>query len=359
MSHNMQTTGSIDAPAGLAEYLPQPVLVFANDLALRWVNAAAERLLKRGAGQLHGMMAPQLCPGFGALTPHLQALTGGDRVVRGDDLFIQPRGREIKCGYTVFPVPGGIAVQLTEFASEDWKSKSTGGEPVNMLGKMLAHELKNPLAGIKGAAQLLAHEVDSDDGRELCALIENEAGRIGRLAGSMENFAQIDDSEFRAVNIHEVMRNAALLFASAEHPNIIIRENYDPSLPDTYGDPDGLMQIVINLISNAREAMGKDGGEIILRSAYRTGVNRRTKTGDSVPLPVQITITDTGPGIPPDILPRMFQPFVTSKNTGQGLGLAFVAHMVEAHRGLIDVNSAPGHTSFSILFPDARRAARN
>ena len=221
-----------------------------------------------------------------------------------------------------------------------------GGHVVSGMGRMIAHELKNPLAGIKGAAQLLRDDVDSEEGLALIELIGSEIDRIRRLADRMEKLGDDDPTGSEQVNIHEILRQARRIIQSA-NPNIVFDERYDPSLPHAFGDPDTLMQALLNLIKNAAESAGEHG-KIRLETSFRAGV-RGGKSGRL--LPVQIQIIDDGPGIPKDMLTQIFQPFVTTKPEGQGLGLALVSKVATAHEGLVEVQSVPGRTVFSLLLP--------
>jgi len=188
--------------------------------------------------------------------------------------------------------------------------------------------------------------VESDEGRALIELIGSEIDRIRRLADRMEKLGDDDPQSAERVNIHEILRQARRIIQSA-NPSIIFDERYDPSLPHAFGDPDTLMQALLNLIKNAAESAG-DNGQIRLETSFRTGV-RGGKSGRN--LPVQIKIIDDGPGIPKDMLTQIFQPFVTTKSQGQGLGLALVSKVAAAHEGLVDVQSVPGRTVFSLLLP--------
>ena len=246
---------------------------------------------------------------------------------------------------TAYPTSGGTGLSLW-FVGPEPRSSKIGGHVVSGMGRMIAHELKNPLAGIKGAAQLLRDDVDSAEGLALIELIGSEIDRIRRLADRMEKLGDDDPTRSERVNIHEILRRARRVIQSA-NPNIIFDERYDPSLPHAYGDPDTLMQALLNLIKNAAESAG-EGGQIRLETSFRAGV-RGGKSGRQ--LPVQIKIIDNGPGVPKDMLAQIFQPFVSTKPEGQGLGLALVSKVAAAHEGLVEVQSSPGRTEFSLLLP--------
>ena len=251
---------------------------------------------------------------------------------------------------TAFPTSDGVALSFW-FAGPEPRETKMGGHIVTGMGRMIAHELKNPLAGIKGAAQLLRDDVDSEEGLALIDLIGSEIDRIRRLADRMEKLGDVDSSVAEQVNIHEILRQARRVIQSA-NPKIIFDERYDPSLPHVSGDPDTLMQALLNLIKNAAESAGETG-EIRLETAFRAGV-RSGKS--SRQLPIQIRIIDDGPGISKDLLAQIFQPFVTTKPEGQGLGLALVSKVAAAHDGIVEVQSAPGRTIFSLLLPAPKEA---
>lgn len=246
---------------------------------------------------------------------------------------------------TAYPTEGGTGLSFW-FVGPEPREAKMGGQVVTGMGRMIAHELKNPLAGIKGAAQLLRDDVDTEEGLALITLIGSEIDRIRRLADRMERLGNDDPSAVERVNIHELLRQARRVIQSA-NPKIVFDERYDPSLPHASGDPDTLMQAILNLIKNAAESVGETG-QIRLETSFRSGV-RSGKSSRN--LPIEIRIIDDGPGIPKDLIAQIFQPFVTSKPEGQGLGLALVSKVAAAHEGLVEVKSVPGRTVFSLLLP--------
>ncbi len=223
------------------------------------------------------------------------------------------------------------------------------------MASMLAHEIKNPLAGISGAAQLLAMNL-SDDEAELTTLIREEAERIGNLVGRVEEFGDFGLVRRTPVNIHDVLDRAAKSAQAGYAAHVRFVEEYDPSLPPALSDSDQLMQVLLNLLKNAAEAVPPVGGVIVLRTAYRAGVKVMTARGRSESLPLQISISDNGPGVPEEMKSHIFEPFVTSKANGSGLGLALVSKVVADHGGVITCDSEPGHTAFRLLLPMASAA---
>jgi len=274
------------------------------------------------------------------------------------DCAVTRTGREEEfCHLTAYPTEIGIGLSLWMSGPKPQSSK-VGGQLVSGMGRMIAHELKNPLAGIKGAAQLLRDDVESEEGQSLIDLIGSEIDRIRRLADRMETLGDQDPENAERVNIHEILRRARRVIQSA-NPNLIFTERYDPSLPHAKGDADTLMQALLNLIKNAAEAVENlgDKGEIMLETRFRSGVTSRSGSEATAQhLPIEIRIIDNGPGIAKHIADQLFQPFVSTKPEGQGLGLSLVSKVAAAHGGIVEVKSRPGKTKFSLLLTDGETA---
>ena len=223
------------------------------------------------------------------------------------------------------------------------------------MAEMLAHEIKNPLAGITGAAQLLSMNLPAED-VELADLIVEETRRIVKLLEQVEQFGNLRPPERKPVNIHDVLdrarRSALLGFAS----HMTILEDYDPSLPATLGDADQLLQVVLNLLKNAAEAAGGRPGTIRIHTFYDLSLRLRRTDGGGTPLPLQIEIIDDGPGIPAEIAGDIFDPFVSGRDNGTGLGLALVSKIIADHQGWITVDSVPGRTTFRLSLPVAPKS---
>lgn len=272
----------------------------------------------------------------------------GERAPLHCNLQISPVAGEThgKSGVMLFLIsPRELAGRMTQSQSVKSAAKSAIG-----MAEMLAHEIKNPLAGITGAAQLLSMSLPKED-LELTDLIVNETRRIVKLLEQVEQFGNLTEPDFRAVNIHDVLdraRRSALLGFGA-HMKII--EDYDPSLPMAWGDPDQLLQVMQNLLKNASEAAGNNNGTIRLRTFYEHSFRLRRKDGSGESLPLQIEISDDGPGLPPEIAADVFDPFVSGRENGTGLGLALTAKIVSDHGGWISVKSVPGKTVFRISLP--------
>ena len=350
-----------DFPIG--EALPDPLFVFSQDEhVLIWMNAAAEIWLGRSRASLKGRAFSKLAPGFEIIAKLLETGGGVQALIKGDGVQIRPQiGHSYICSYRVFPCPAGTALLISSYGTGAAQIDTKRNEAVNMFGQMLAHELKNPLAGIRGAAQLLQGGLTGEDDKELAYLIISEVDRMGRLAQTMENFGAATPENFKPLNVHTVLRRVKLLFDSQNHKGAVLREDYDPSLPEVYGDEDALVQAVLNLVGNALEAFSQSGvgGEIVLRTVFRSGYQKRDAEGRAYSLPIGISIIDNGPGISAELQSRIFEPFITSKSNGHGLGLALVAHIIDDLGGLVNVETRPGKTEFQLMLPINNHFSKN
>jgi two-component system nitrogen regulation sensor histidine kinase GlnL len=219
------------------------------------------------------------------------------------------------------------------------------------MAALLAHEVKNPLSGIRGAAQLLEHNADPRD-RKLTGLICDETDRICALVDRMEAFSDTRPIEREAVNIHRVLEHVRGVAENGFARGVRFAETYDPSLPPVFGDRDQLTQVFLNLVKNAAEAAPRSGGEITLSTAYQHSVRLAVPGSASrMDLPLVVSVQDNGEGISEDLRPCLFDPFVTTKAGGTGLGLALVAKIINDHGGTIEFDSQPRRTVFRVRLP--------
>ena len=263
------------------------------------------------------------------------------------------------CNVRIAPLaddPGRLLLLVAprELAGRLGGSKPGGRGAKSAIGmaEMLAHEIKNPLAGIAGAAQLLSMSLAPED-REMTDLIVAETRRVVKLLEQVEQFGNLRPPDLRPVNIHDILdraRRSALVGFGAR---MRILEDYDPSLPPALADADQLLQVLLNLLKNAAEAADRDGGTIRLHSFYDLSLRLRGPDGLGRPLPLQIEVIDDGPGLPPEIASEVFEPFVSGRENGTGLGLALVWRMLSEQGGWITVDSVPGRTVFRISLPVA------
>jgi two-component system nitrogen regulation sensor histidine kinase GlnL len=257
--------------------------------------------------------------------------------------------------------PGYILIlmkprEIADKMGQALQSKSAAKSAIGMA-EMLAHEIKNPLAGITGAAQLLSMNLEPAD-QELTDLIVAESRRIVQLLDQVEQFGNLRPPERRAVNLHDVLDRVRKSAAVGFGAHMKIAEEYDPSLPPTFADPDQLVQVFLNLLKNASEAQ-PNGGTITVHTFYEQSLRVSRPDGSRVSVPLNVEVIDDGPGLPPGLAGDVFEPFVSGRENGTGLGLALVSKIVAEHDGWIAVTSVPGRTVFRISLPMASTMAPN
>lgn len=347
--------------AAILAALPDPVLVLDQAGLISFVNPAAEQFFGIGAGALNGSrLCEWLASDSRLLTLIASARRDGNTFVEHDMPLEGPRFgvRSV----TVHGAPLGedgdrLVLSMQERAivkqMDRQRPPRSAARSLVAMAAMLAHEVKNPLSGIRGAAQLLEQDA-APPARELTRLICDETDRIVALLDRMEAFSGRRPIDCEAVNIHEVLERVRRAAQSGFARHVTLIEEFDPSLPPVWGNRDLLVQVFLNLVKNAAEAGPAVGGEVILTTAYRHGLRLAAPGGTTRrQLPLMVAVADNGDGIPEELRPHLFDPFVTTKRNGTGLGLATVAKVVGDHGGVIEFDSRPGRTVFRVFLPVA------
>ncbi len=360
----MPLDSAIEDSKRLAILAALPVAVFAvdRDYQVTVANPAAENLF----GGSEEFLTRHRMTDLVAADSQLLFLIGqvfncGHSVVEYGVMLASPRLGEQPVDVKVTPLTDAadmvvICLEKRTMAQQLDRQLTHRGAARSVTGMsaMLAHEVKNPLSGIRGAAQLLEHSVDESE-RDLTQLICSEADRIRDLVDSMDVFA--DDrplGDRDRINIHTVLEHVRRLCESSAKGQIRFLEHYDPSLPSVHGNRDQLVQVFLNIVKNAMEAVSTNGGEIQITSAYHHGL-RFSNVGDGRQhhLPIVVSVQDNGSGVPEELRNYLFDPFVTTKKAGIGLGLSLVAKIIEGHGGLVECESGHRRTTFTVRLPVA------
>jgi len=338
--------------------LPVPAVVLNAENRFTFANSAAEQFFKLSASALFQLTLGDLLPRDNRVFSVLAQIRRFDAPVSDYDLLLESprinrRGVSIH-GAPLHEIEGAVVLTLQDGSTAQMLDRQLSfrgaARGASAMAAMLAHEVKNPLSGIRGAAQLLEQNAPEAD-RELCLLIQDEVDRISGLVDRFDIFSE-RPVDLGPVNIHQVLDHVRRIAQTGFAAHLKISEEYDPSLPPIWGNRDILVQIILNLVKNAAEAVDPAHGEIVLTTAYQHGVRIAVpNSAERVHLPLLVTVRDNGPGIPEEIQATLFEPFVSTKRGGQGLGLALVAKLVTDLGGLIECDSRPGRTQFRLSMP--------
>jgi two-component system nitrogen regulation sensor histidine kinase GlnL len=354
--------------------MPSAVIAVDRALNIQFINAAAEELFATSASHCMQKQVTVL-PGITnslcsmcerilascediSLFQHVMSLPHGHIPV---NIHLTPvitdltPGAKLKAAQILFTIEKSDG--FGRLAAAESKQETT--RAAGVMAAMLAHEVKNPLSGIRGAAQLLREEV-SPEHQAMTELICMETDRIRDLLAQVEIFAAGAPVEKQPVNIHQVLQYVLSVAHTGFAHHVEFKEKYDPSLPEVLGRRDLLIQMILNIVKNAAEALSEQkNATITFTTSYRSGYRiQKGTSGEKIPLPIAVVIEDNGPGIPEDVRPRLFEPFVSSKEDGRGLGLAIVAKIASDLGAVVELdNEFTDGTRFTILLPASEKAS--
>ena len=339
-------------PKLILEHMDTAVLEFNRQLELVYMNPSAETLMEKSFRQVQGRSIDTLCQPKSKLTPLLKAVLETDQPITRRELTLQSSsGNSTTTNITVSPIPGkGVLIEIQSVGrlytiSQESRRQKEYSTTLHLL-RGLAHEIKNPLGGIRGAAQLLNGELENPEHMEYTSVIIKETDRLQKLIDQMGGPKRPPQKQF--LNIHEVTEHVLKLISAESTSDIVLERDYDPSLPMIKADKDQLIQAVLNVARNALESLTESKGVISFKTR---SLRKYTIAGKSYPLVMQLSIIDDGPGIPEDLQAQIFFPMVSNKPAGTGLGLPIAQSLINVNGGLINFQSSPGHTCFDFLLP--------
>jgi len=344
--------------AGL-EHLATSVILLDKKHKIVYANASTEILFAISAKQIHGLTISQVFPACEILHTAVENAINTNSPFREHEFTISTmRQHSFAVTCTVTPVDLAPACLVLEFQQMDQQLRIAREERMLIqqqanaeLLRNLAHEIRNPLGGLRGAAQLLEHELPQVNLREYTQVIIKEADRLQSLMDRLLVPHRIP--KYESTNIHEVLERVRSLLLAESPKDIMVRRDYDTSLPELIGDREKLIQAVLNIARNAVQAMQASGeGRGISRITLRTRAERQVTLAKKLyRVAIKLQIIDNGPGIPQEIRDRIFYPLVSGREGGSGLGLTLAQTFITQHHGMIECESQPGHTCFTILLP--------
>ncbi|TLX54294.1 nitrogen regulation protein NR(II) [Stutzerimonas nosocomialis] len=343
----------------LLENLTTATLLLNSKLRLEYMNPAAEMLLAVSGQRSHGQFISELfTESPEALAALRQAVQEAHPFTKREAVLSSGNGNSLTVDYAVTPILGRRETMLLlEVHPRDRllritkeEAQLSKQETTKMLVRGLAHEIKNPLGGIRGAAQLLARELPDEQLRDYTEVIIEEADRLRNLVDRMLGSNKLPSLSM--TNIHEVLERVANLIEAECQGGLILVRDYDPSIPEVLMDREQMIQAVLNIVRNAMQALASQSDLGLGRITLRTRTLRQFTIGHiRHRLVTRIEIQDNGPGIPAELQNTLFYPMVSGRPDGTGLGLAITQNIISQHQGLIECESHPGHTTFSVFLP--------
>ncbi|WP_079203491.1 nitrogen regulation protein NR(II) [Pseudomonas sp. CC6-YY-74] len=343
----------------LLDNLTTATLLLNADLRLEYMNPAAEMLLAVSGQRSHGQFISELfTESAEALSALRQAVEQAHPFNKREAVLTAVTGQTLTVDYSVTPILNrGETLLLLEVHPRDRllritkeEAQLSKQETTKLLVRGLAHEIKNPLGGIRGAAQLLARELPNEELKDYTNVIIEEADRLRNLVDRMLGSNKLPS--LAMTNVHEVLERVASLIEAESQGSIILLRDYDPSIPDVLIDREQMIQAVLNIVRNAMQAIGGQNEMRLGRITLRTRTLRQFTIGHvRHRLVARLEIIDNGPGIPAELQDTIFYPMVSGRADGTGLGLAITQNIISQHQGLIECESHPGHTLFSIFLP--------
>ncbi|WP_284709137.1 nitrogen regulation protein NR(II) [Marinobacter sediminum] len=355
-------SASVSGYKSILDSLTTAVLVLEDSLKIRYLNPAAESLFETSMTRSYGQPFNDiLVDSRDALTTLYAAVENGQSYTRREAEFVLTSGTRLTVDYSVTPVSLDPAELLIEIQPRDRLLRISREEDIisqqettRILVRGMAHEIKNPLGGIRGAAQLLDRELNSEDQREYTRVIIDEADRLRSLVDRM--LGPNKALKLASTNIHEVLERVGTLLEAESKGRLVFLRDYDPSIPEFRGDKEQLIQAFLNIARNAMEAAFETrAGHSSQESptiTFRTRALRQFTIGHRRHrLACRVDVIDNGPGIPPDLLQNVFYPMISGRASGTGLGLSITQSIIGQHHGLVECESEPGRTDFIIFLP--------
>lgn len=338
----------------LLENMGTALLLLDKKLRLQYLNPAAEMLLEKSARRVQNKSIDIACPKQPEMLSFLQLAQNRQQpLIKHKIPLTLPSGHSFTATFSSTPVEindsASLLIEITRIDSElnpehDQKHRQQYSA-TRALIRGLAHEIKNPLGGLRGAAQLLESELNNPEQKEYTSIIMAEADRLHALIDRMLRPSQSPQKQ--AINIHEIIEHVRKLIQAEAGQGVSVRRDYDPSIPKLWLDRGQIIQVLLNIMGNAVEALA-GAGEIILRTRI---LRQHIINGERYPLSACIEVIDSGPGIPENLQPQVFFPMISGKANGTGLGLSIAQSLVSQHNGVLNLYSRPGKTRFEILFP--------